>query len=105
VNVQCDKLGTLPSLHASASLNQAGRLNLSIANLDPEKTLETVCEIRGIDFTKAQAQILASSAINAHNTFEKPGQIAPRAHECSINQGRVSLKLPPHSVCVIELKS
>src|SRR5664280_862235 len=62
----------LPQVNVSASRDQAGRIHVTLCNLDPKNAAEVACDLQGVKATKVSGRILTAPAMNAHNTFEKP---------------------------------
>ncbi|HEX6893981.1 MAG TPA: alpha-L-arabinofuranosidase C-terminal domain-containing protein, partial [Bryobacteraceae bacterium] len=58
----------VPSLHASASRDSAGRLHLTIANLDPNRAADVALSITGTLPATATARILTAAAMTSVNT-------------------------------------
>jgi len=92
---------SIPSLHASASRDGAGRLHLSIVNLEPDREA-TVRITPG--FATVTGRVLTAERMNAHNTFEqidavRPASLPGIAHD----PASVSLVVPSISVVVLEM--
>ena len=68
---------TLPSLSVSASKDKAGRIHISICNLDPEAPAELMCQLKDYKPNKVTARVLTADVMNAHNTFERPNALTP----------------------------
>lgn len=94
----------LPQVTVSASVKD-GVITVSLANLDPANAAELNVELRGSSagYT-ASGTILADDDIHAHNTFDQPDRVAPRAFdEARWADGKLSAKLPAASVAVVRL--
>jgi alpha-L-arabinofuranosidase len=101
------KLGqsSIPSLHASASRDSAGKLHLSIANLDPNRSADVVMRIAGATARKISGRVLTAPAMNSINTFDTPDAIKPQPFgEVKIQGDQVVLSLPSKSVVVLEIE-
>ncbi|MBM3880055.1 MAG: alpha-N-arabinofuranosidase [Verrucomicrobia bacterium] len=95
----------LPQVSASASRAPAGALHLSVANLDPNRAAPLVCQFEGFTPKRAAGRVLTASVMNAHNTFDQPRQVEPRALEgVAVADGKVQVTLPPMSVAVLALE-
>ena len=95
----------IPSLHASASRDSAGRLHLSIVNLDPNHGAQVSARVAGAKVRNATGRVLTASAMNAMNTFDKPDTVKPEPFTGVKVQGdQITLSLPPKSVVVLELQ-
>jgi alpha-N-arabinofuranosidase len=100
-------LGTekLPAISASASKDQQGLTHISLVNIDASKAQEIVVDIRGTKFSTVTGRILTSQKIQDFNTFEQPDNVKPAAFkDATLSSNTLKVKLPPHSVVVLELK-
>ncbi len=109
VEVECRRAGPeedrIPVLSACASRDAAGKVHISLSNLDPREPCEVVCEVRGAPARKAGGRILTAGEINAHNTFEVPVAVEPAAFEgARIKDGAIEAVLPAKSVVVLEVE-
>ncbi|MDP4282863.1 MAG: alpha-L-arabinofuranosidase C-terminal domain-containing protein [Bacteroidota bacterium] len=109
VNVKTDSynLGNekLPSVSASASKDSAGLIHISLTNINPKKAETISLTIEGEKYTSVTGRILTSPKLQDHNTFEDPEKIKPKVFKgASLKGNLLSVKLPPFSVIVLELK-
>lgn len=86
----------------SATLDSAsGRQFVSIVNAHRSESIETTFELgRG---SLAKVRSLSHADPFARNTFEAPRTIVPVEREVELQDGRVTLALPPHSYTIVEL--
>ena len=90
---------TLPGLHASASRDQASKVNLTVCNLHPMAAAELRCTFQGFSARAALGRVLTAPALNSHNTFEKPEVVRPeRFDSYRFDAGSLVISLPPRSV-------
>ena len=95
----------VPQLSVSASIDAAGKLNISICNTDPRNNAQVDCDIGGYVSKQVSGRILASSSMNAHNTFDQPDQVKPEAFtNVQLNEQGFSADIPPMSVVVLTLE-
>ena len=95
---------TIPAIHGSASLDDAGKVHITLCNTDPNADKPVVCEVRGRDISSVSARVLTAGAITAHNTFEDPEAVRPVPFEgASLQDQTVELTMPARSVMVLEL--
>jgi len=95
----------LPAVSASASRDKAGKVHISLVNIDPNKPQEVSIALRGMSATGASGRILTSAKVQDHNTFEQPEKIKPAVFSgFSIQSETLKMVLPPISVVVLELK-
>jgi alpha-N-arabinofuranosidase len=95
----------IPALHASASRDSAGKLHLSIVNLDPNRTAQVSAKIAGAAGKSVSGRLLTAPALNSINTFDKPDTVKPVTFTGAQVQGdQISLTLPSKSVVVLEIQ-
>ena len=96
---------TVPSLHASASRDSAGRIHLTIANLDPNRGADVSLGIAGAAPASAGALVLTAPAMNSVNDFAAPDVVRPTPLPGIEKRGdRYVVSLPSKSVAVFELR-
>ena len=101
------RLGTnaVPSVHASASRDQSGRIHLSLVNLDPERANPASAKFAGTTPKHITGRVLTAAAMDAHNTFENPDAVTPAAFTAfELKGGELALTLPAKSVVVLEIE-
>jgi alpha-L-arabinofuranosidase len=97
---------SLPAISASASRDAAGRLHLSLVNLDPKAEATVEARIEGQTPRSVSGRILTAPAIDTHNTFAAPDRVRPAAFGGATLQGPIlKVRLPPRSVVVVALGS
>ena len=95
----------IPQLTASASRDKAGKVHVSVSNLDPNRPAPLVCQFQGFAPKQATGRVLTAGSISAHNTFDQPRTIEPKPLDgIVVAEGRVSVTLPPKSVVVLALE-
>ena len=95
---------SIPTLSVSASRDDAGKVHLSLCNLDPGQAASVSCELRGIAPTAASGRVLTAEAINAHNTFDQPEVVKPATFEgVTLTGNTLLLDIPAKSVVVLEV--
>ena len=96
---------SVPSLSASASRDKEGKLHLSIVNLDPNRAAEIAAKVIGAEVRKVSGEVLTALAMNAMNTFDRPETIRSAPFSGSrVQDGQLTLSIPPKSVVVLELQ-
>ena len=96
---------SVPSLSASASRDAEGRLHLSIVNLDPVRAADVTTTFTGAAPKSVGGEVLTAAALNAMNTFDRPGAVRPARFDGFKLQGsQLSLSIPAKSVVVLELR-
>ncbi len=66
---------SIPAVNVSASQDAAGKVHISLVNLDLHNTITTGIKLKDIKWTNVKGQILTSANITDINTFEKPDNI------------------------------
>ena len=94
---------SLAGISASASKDKAGKIHISICNLNPQSAAELECGFEGFAAKKVTGRILTAEAMNAHNTFEKPDAVTPAEFKGVEAKGsKIMATIPPKSVIVLE---
>lgn len=94
----------IPAVNASASRDAAGKIHVSLANLNPTAAVPVEGEIRGVNLTGGRGRVLTAATMQAHNTFERPAEVEPAAFSgFKVDGGKLAVELPPKSVVVLEL--
>ena len=97
---------SIPALTASASRDAAGKIHLSLANLDPLKDQDVPCELRGAAGSiRAAGRILTAGAMNAFNDFGRPEEVKPAPFsDFKVSGHTLHVRLPAKSVVVLEVE-
>jgi alpha-L-arabinofuranosidase len=95
----------IPAVSASASRDKAGKIHVTLCNLNPNKPAEVTCDLQGAKAQKISGRVLTAPEMNAHNTFDRPKDVEPVEFDAFrvTNDGFITT-LPPKSVVVLELK-
>jgi alpha-N-arabinofuranosidase len=95
----------IPAVSMSASKDKAGRIHVTLCNLDPQNTNTVTVDLRGARPAKVTGRILTADAMNTHNTFEKPDAVKPADFSGARLTGNgFEVRLPSKSVVVLELQ-
>jgi len=95
---------SLPAISASASMDQKGRIHLSLVNIDPGKAVDMEIEIEGKESAKVRGQVLSSEKMDSHNCFDNPGEVVPVSfNDANFKKGKLQLTIPARSVVVLQL--
>jgi alpha-N-arabinofuranosidase len=98
-------LEAIDQLSASASVDQAGAVHVSLCNLHHEKPAEMSIDCRGMAVSKVSGRILTAPAMNSMNTFDRADAVGPREFdEVRINKTSMDVYLPARSVAVLEVR-
>lgn len=95
---------SVPMIHASASRNKDGVLNVSLANLHP--TENTVVRLRSNSPLPARitGRILTGPAMDSHNTFDAPENVTPKEFNDYAPGKELEVRVPARSVIVLRLQ-
>jgi alpha-N-arabinofuranosidase len=96
---------SVPALSVSASRDGAGRIHVTLCNLDPNSARTVPVELRGAKVKGVTGQILTASAMNARNTFEQGDAVKPAAFTgAKVTADGVEVILPAKSVVALGLQ-
>jgi alpha-N-arabinofuranosidase len=96
---------SIPSISASASEDENGKIHVSITNIDPmnEKTVQL--ELRGVSPKSVTGKVITSGNMQDHNTFENANKVGIKGFsEAVISRSRINIKLPSKSVTTLEIE-
>ena len=95
----------LPAISASASIDSTGSMHISLVNIDSKAAQDLSINLEGSKYKTVSGRILSSAKLQDHNTFENPQAVQPTAFKGATLKGNtLSVKMPPFSVVVLELK-
>lgn len=92
-----------PKISISAS-KKNGEMTVSICNTSLDSDEDMELDLRDGEFSVANGEILVSEHMNDCNTFDAPNTVEPKKFDVSLENGKLSFKLPKMSACVITLK-
>ncbi|MBL8267929.1 alpha-N-arabinofuranosidase, partial [Steroidobacter sp.] len=95
---------SLPQVSVSAARDAAGKLHLAFTNVDPNRGASVATKIAGVNAKSVSGRVLTSSALDAHNTFEKPEAVKPAPFKGSRKGDEIRVELPPKSVVVVAVE-
>lgn len=96
----------VPSLNCSASMDDAGKIHISITNVNLKEAQKISCNVFTYKVKSISGQILTSEQINAHNSFDNPEVVIPgKFSDFKIANDVLEVTMPPKSVVVLELDS
>jgi len=95
----------IPAVSASASRDKAGKIHVTLCNLNPNQPAEVACDLQGAKAQKISGRVLTAPEMNAHNTFDQPDNVKPAEFNTfRVTNDGFTTTLPPKSVVVLELK-
>jgi len=94
----------IPAVSASASVDKDGKVHISLANLNPNKSIVVTSPVIGETYKKVTGEVLTSEAMTAMNTFEAGDKVKPaNFNSFTYKEGVLTVTLPSKSVVVLEL--
>jgi len=94
----------IAAISASASMDNSGRVHISLANLNPNKEITLTCPVIGETYKTITGEVLTADQINAFNTFENPEVVKPVPFKgFKMKNGVLTVTMPSKSVVVLEL--
>ncbi len=96
---------SIPAISASASRDAAGRIHLTLSNLDPNRGRTVTVELRGARTATVTGRILTAATMQAHNTFAQPDAVAPRVFTgARLSGSTLTVDMPSKSVVALEIR-
>lgn len=65
----------IPEINVSSSMDDEGKIHISVCNLNPFDDKEINLEIRGVNVSSISGKVLSADKINAMNTFENSNNV------------------------------
>jgi alpha-N-arabinofuranosidase len=94
----------LPAVSASASMDSLNRTHISLVNIDAKNSKDITVNLQG-KYNSITGRILTSVKLQEYNSFGNPNKIKPAEFKgAGLKGNTISMKLPPYSVVVLELK-
>jgi alpha-N-arabinofuranosidase len=94
----------IPAISASASIDKAGKIHISLANLNPNKEITVTCPIIGDSYSKVSGEVLTAAEMTSFNSFEKPEVVKPASFNgFKMNGGVLIVTMPAKSIVVLEI--
>lgn len=97
-----DNCNGTPAISQSVSVKD-GVMTMTIANTSLTEEFEIECDLYGFEAKNASARILTAD-VGAYNDFDNTENVAPKAYNAEIADGRVKVKMPACSVVSVVLE-
>ncbi|MFZ0454017.1 MAG: alpha-L-arabinofuranosidase C-terminal domain-containing protein [Ignavibacteriaceae bacterium] len=95
----------LPAVNCSASIDSAGRMHISLCNIDPDKSENVELSVESFKTVKISSKILTAGKMNDHNTFDNPDEVKPVGFsDFQLNGNNLKVNMPRMSIIVLELE-
>jgi alpha-N-arabinofuranosidase len=96
---------SLPAISCSASRNAAGKIHVSLVNIDANKSNSVTLKLRGTKAGKVNGAILKSGKLQDYNGFDGPEAVKPTAFkDFELKGENLHVTLPPFSVVVLSVE-
>jgi alpha-L-arabinofuranosidase len=94
----------VPAVSASASIDANGKLHVTLSNANPHRDIAVNLFVHGMKGSQVQGRVLQGNSMNAHNTFEKPNEVQPKAFNgAEIGADGLEVLMPKMSVVALEV--
>lgn len=104
--VETEEIGTedkVPNLQESVSMDQDGRIHITINNLSVSEAYEVEPVLAQASVKEVKGTIL-TGGMRDYNTFEEPERVQPKEFtDYSLQDGRLTFRLPACSVLHLEI--
>jgi alpha-N-arabinofuranosidase len=94
---------TIPRIDAIAARGTDGKLWVALTNVDPNQPARIDALIDGIRARAASGSVLTADRVDAINSYDNPTRVVPKPIPAHVNNGRISITLPPKSVTVLSI--
>jgi alpha-N-arabinofuranosidase len=96
---------SIPALNVSASQDAAGKVHISIVNLDMNKAVAVNSTLTDVKWNNVTGTVLTSANITDINTFQTPNKLQLRNFTGAKKDGdKLVVNIPAKSVITLELK-
>jgi alpha-L-arabinofuranosidase len=94
----------VPAISASASVDEDGKLHITLSNANPHKDIPVTVFVRGMKANTVAGRVLHAGVMNAHNTFENPNAVRPVEFTgAAASEDGLEVLMPKMSVAVLEV--
>jgi alpha-N-arabinofuranosidase len=95
----------LDALNVSASRDAAGKIHVTVVNVDPAARQPLEIDARGVAVKKVSGHVLTADALGDHNTFDNPDLVGVKPLAgARVAGGKISVTLPARSVVLLEIE-
>jgi alpha-L-arabinofuranosidase len=95
----------MPGVSVSASRDKAGKMHVTLCNLNPNRAARVDARLFGVKPQRAAGHILTADKITAHNTFQSPEEVKPAEFkDVQLTDAGFQAVLPGKSVVVLEIE-
>ena len=95
----------MQAVSASASVDEKGKIHISLVNIDPIKDQSISINLNSEMYKSVTGKILTSATLQDHNSFDDTNKIKPVSFaKASLKGNILTVPLPPISVVLLELQ-
>ena len=95
----------IPGVNVSASRDAAGKIHVTLCNLNPNAAAEVTCALPGAKAASLTGRVLTAAQITAHNTFDQPENVKPAEFTAfHTTDDGFATTLPAKSVVALEIQ-
>ena len=95
----------LPAISVSASKNEQGEVNISLVNIDSNKSHKIQLDLGDMNIKDLSGTVLSSKNLQDYNSFEDPNRVQPsELKNYKFRKGILELEVEPFSVLVLKGK-
>lgn len=95
----------MEALQVSTSKSEDGTINISIANVHPDKKMEIDIDLIGMNSSKAEGAMVTAPKIDSYNTFEKKDVVKKEVFkDFNLNKNNLKVTAPANSVIMLRVK-
>jgi alpha-N-arabinofuranosidase len=95
----------IEGVSVSASKDAAGKIHITLVNIDPNRAQSIETDLRGVTAKKISGKILTSAKINDYNTFDKPNTVSVKEFkDAKLSGGKLNISLPAKSIVTLEIE-
>ncbi|MDR2763818.1 MAG: alpha-N-arabinofuranosidase [Tannerella sp.] len=95
----------IDAVSVSASKDAAGKIHITLVNIDHNKAQNVETELRGATAKKVSGKVLTSAKINDCNTFDKPHTVSVKDfRDAKLSGGKLNISLPAKSIVMLEIE-
>jgi len=94
----------IAAVNASASQDAAGKIHISLVNLDPNKTVTISVDLNNLQWKTITGQVLTSAKVTDINTFDQPNKLHLQPFTNAKKDGsKLVVNMPSKSAVMLEL--
>lgn len=96
---------SIPAVNASASIDSAGTVHITLVNLDANNDIKVSADIEGENHSSISGQILDSKNLTDVNNFNNKNLVTTKKFNgATIQHHTITVTLPKHSLVCLEIK-